>query len=157
MDKLVNIHNHSHICFEHKLIFTHIKYTPKFFCKTSTFDRICLCTKEKYDHLWRKHNLSIFVLSFILRERERERERETISIMRCKTSIYFIIRNVQTIILREKVSKEVVELQNEEIAPLKIGNSFRDERMNINFNIMIQTISKWRWYRIVQSLIIKNE
>ena len=137
MDKLVNIHNHSQICFEHKLIFTHIKYTLKrIFVKPQLFDRICHCTKEKYDHLWRKDHLSIFVILFILRERERERE--TIRIMRCKTLIYFTIRNVQTIILREKVSKEVVELQNEEIAPLKIGNTFRDERIHINSNIVIQ-------------------
>ena len=54
----------------------HKIYPKKNFCKTTTFDRNCLCTKEKYDHLWRKDNLSIFVLLFMLRERERERERE---------------------------------------------------------------------------------
>ena len=81
MDMLVNIHNHSQICFEHKLIFTHVKCTLKrIFVKPQLFDRICRCTKEKYDHLWRKDHLSIFVLLFmfilIFREKERERKKE---------------------------------------------------------------------------------
>ena len=54
----------------------HKIYPKRIFVKPQLFDRICHCTKEKYDHLWRKDHLSIFVLLFILRGRKREREIE---------------------------------------------------------------------------------
>ena len=51
-------------------------YPKRIFVKPQFFDRICLCTKEKYDHLWRKDHLSIFVVLFIFCVCERERERQ---------------------------------------------------------------------------------